>query len=1178
MGMKTIASLLLITASLFFLPVHHALASLEWEPIGPFGGDQFEVKISPSNRNTLFVLANSAIHRSTDAGLHWKAIHKTNMSQGSFYSFAFDPLDASHLFLGSTTQGIWESRNEGDSWDNCSNGLPTLEGNGNLYYPIVSLAFDKDGSLFAGLAHPKSHDPPPAWVYRSDGGCGNWVPDDSGILITVPELTQNVSTLLSIDRDNQLWAMVYGAGVYTYQDGAWLNRNGDLPSEGLLSTFLQHDPLNSNHILLGTEFNWIFETTDGGQNWSAMPLPEALVSLEILPLTYTISIDPNNNQVIYVDANDASGSIEQPIFKPQPYYQTSGGATYRSFNGGIDWTTINFNFFRMTFDPSETITNNIPPYGDITRSRVSYIASGGLSSLLKSEDGAMSFQAITDGIIGVWVNNIWLHPSPTQHTTMLFAASESGLFFRPDDETWTRQVAVQDLLYTWSFASDPQDPNAIFYSTGNPAWSFKSQRGIYRIPLDCFKPGCPPGEQILSETGVWQVITTPLQPETIYAACQEEGIMVSYDRGNNWSTFNDGLTLPQSITDIILDNDGNPLFAAARTSNGDFTADPPQYWWPLPDEEGGVYRFDTETDQWLPTPEITYATPDLEVDPWNQQILFAATVRGVYKTADYGQTWEVVLPDVLTYDLLIDPLRQNYLYAATIFGVFRSTDGGEQWHNLSTGLLKKSIFSLTIDPATGILYAGTAGNSVFQLIPDANPQASIAIDPESLDSGVVPVGFNKDTPITIMNEGEADLIIDDIVPANPAFTLLDFSPPLTITPGSHSILTVRFSPQTLGIVETHITLHSNDPLSPGFDYVVRGEGREPIRPVPDVKLNGEDGPITIPYGEIAQITIELSAGDYLGQEADFWLRLTSYDSKTYWFVRNIGWVESNSPLLAITSPIRDINDPVPVNFGAFLSGPGEVYFAVDDNADGSFDGTWFDTVSFTVADAPPFLVVLPKELDFGDVAVGFDKIMFLTIANAGEQDLVVDSIDIDLDDFGIVDPPPFPLTIAPKDRVTGRVRFSPQQTGPKAGTLTITSNDPAKPIFTVPLYGTGRDAISPVPVIKANGQPELLMVPENTVIEITVELSAGDYLGQPSEWWIEASTPSGSFWFSNGRWVSSSTPLPAFRGPIFDLQPPVEVLQATLPKGEYTVKFTIDDIINGSYDEVWVDTVSVIIE
>lgn len=1070
MGIRTIASLLLIAGNLFIL-LPHAMASSSWEPIGPFGGDQFEVKISPSNKDTLFVLGNFAVHRSTDAGLHWQAIHKSDMAMGHFYSLAFDPLDASHLYLTSTIHGIWESRDEGDSWENHSDGLPTIEGAENLNYPIVSLVFDINGSLFAGLSQPKDLDAPPAWIYRSDDGGRNWLPDNSGILVTAPELSQDISALLSVDQDNQLWAMVYGAGVYTYQSGTWLNRNGDLPPEGLLSTFLQHDPLNSNHILLGTEFNWVYETIDGGQSWSAMHLPEALADLEVLPLVYTISIDPNNNQAIYVEALDAMGSIEQPIFQAKPHYQTSGGGIYQSFNGGMDWMTIPYNFFRMTFDPSETITSYIPPYGEVTRSRVSYITSGGTYSLQKSEDGAISLEVFTDGIIGEALNNIWLHPSPLQQETMLFAASESGLYFRLDDETWSHQVAAQDYLYTWSFEADPQDPNSIFYSTGNPAWSFKSQRGIYHTTLDCFGADCPPGDQILSDTGVWKVITTPLQPETIYAACQEDGIMVSYDRGNNWSTFNDGLTLPQSITDIILDSEGNPLLAAARTSNGDYTADPPQYYWPVDDEEGGVYRFDTESAQWLPIPEITYATLNLVVDPWNPEILFAATVRGVYQSADYGQTWEVVLPDVLIYDLVVDPLKSNYLYAATSFGVLRSTDGGKQWHDLSTGLLQKLIFSLSIDPVTGILYAGTAGNSAFQLVPDANPQALIVIDPENLDSGIVPVGFNKDTHITIVNEGEADLIIDDIVPANPAFILPDFSPPLTITPGSHSFLTVRFSPQILGTVESHITFHSNDPQSPAFNYAVRGEGREAISPIPDVKINDENGPITIPYGDTARITINLDAGEYLGQEADFWLKLELNNSITYWYVNNAGWIKSDSPVLMTNSQIVNIDEPTSLDFAATFSGPCKLYFAVDNNKDGSFDGTWFDSVSFTV-----------------------------------------------------------------------------------------------------------EDPISPVPVIKVNGQSEHLTVPENTVVEITIELNAGDYLGQRSEYWIEANTPFGSYCFSGWKWVSLPVPNPAFKGPVLNIQPPLKILIAALPKGEYTFKFNIDNIINDSYDNLWVDTVSVTIE
>jgi hypothetical protein len=66
-----------------------------------------------------------------------------------------------------------------------------MEENENVYYPIVSLVFDINGSLFAGLSQPKGLDAPPAWVYRSDDGGMNSLPNDNGILVTAPELTQS---------------------------------------------------------------------------------------------------------------------------------------------------------------------------------------------------------------------------------------------------------------------------------------------------------------------------------------------------------------------------------------------------------------------------------------------------------------------------------------------------------------------------------------------------------------------------------------------------------------------------------------------------------------------------------------------------------------------------------------------------------------------------------------------------------------------------------------------------------------------------------------------------------------------------------------------------------------------------------------------------------------------------
>ena len=443
-----------------------------------------------------------------------------------------------------------------------------------------------------------------------------------------------------------------------------------------------------------------------------------------MPLVYAITIDPNNSQVVFVDASSSFGSTEQPLFRPIPY-QKSGGNAYITMNGGQEWLAYPPPFFRTTiYADGGTVADDFPPFGPVTRSKVWYRTSGAFDSVQKSDDGALTFEVINKGINGVFVNNIWLHPSPpAPYTSMLLVAVEEQLLFLTDTvDTWPRQRPAHGEQYTWSFDADYYNPDAVYYSIGYPAWNLIGQIGVHRLTFDCFGHGCEPGEVLLGDTGVWRVFTTPLEPKLIYAACQDKGIMISYNRGRKWYEFNLGLTMPKSISDIVFDEGGLPFLAAARTSNGDLGADPPHHWNPTPDEKGGVYRINLETAKWELLPDITSATLDLEFDPRNRQILYAATALGVYKTTDGGEKWERVSLPLSIFDLLVDPLNPDNVYAATAnAGVWLSTDSGGHWENISQGLLEKMVLSLALDPETGILYAGTGGNSVYQLVPDGNP-------------------------------------------------------------------------------------------------------------------------------------------------------------------------------------------------------------------------------------------------------------------------------------------------------------------------------------------------------------------------------------------------------------------------------------------------------------------------
>lgn len=1187
-GSKILRLSLLLFASMCFGGFAEALT---WQPIGPNGGDQFQVVISPVDPDTLFALSHYAVHRSPDGGSHWQAIQTSEMQNSTHLALVFDPQDPNHIYMASTTCGVWESHDKGDNWVQCSLGLPRLVGDEGAYFAVASLAFDSNGQLFAGLGQIDNFSQigaysPNSWVYKLDAGSKTWLPEGTGIELATTPLTQNVNTFLQTDNSGKLWAMVYGAGVFVYQNGSWDSKNGDLPNEALFCTYLQIDPSDSSRLLLGTEYDWIFESTNGGQNWTLFPLPPALSGLDVLPLVYAIAVDPNNSEVIYVSAMDAEGSTEQPLFHPEPGYQSEGGGSYLSFNGGIDWIDVPISFFRLTFDSLTTVTDITASYGPLKRSKVWYRTSGGHQSIFKSIDGGLTYQPIIEGIENVVVNSIWLHPTPPDpHSRMLFVAEEGFLHRASDNsENWEYNRPIQDCLYSWSFAANYSDPTTIYYSTGQPAWSYPEQMGIYRLDLDCFGLECLPSEQLLNDVGVWRIITTPAQPMTIYAATQEHGIWVSYNGGSSWGSFNNSvaelagsvpgnLIFPQSITDIVLDDSGNPLYASSRTSSGNVSAEPPQYWWLFPDEAGAIYRYNSENAVWNRLPGVTSATLDIERSPVDQQTLFAATAQGIFMTTNGGETWENVLPQVLVYDLAINSTNPNCVYAATNIGVWRSTDGGHHWHDISEGLRVRAVFSLAFDQHTGILYAGTAGNSAFKLVPDANPVPILTIGPTSLNWGIVPVGLSADKGLVLSNEGEADLVIDSIDCADPeVFSILDFSPPLTITPGNQAVLAVRFSPQVVGSIESSLTFNSNDPVNPAHVIALSGGAREAVEPMPDVKINGEDNPPPIPYGKAITISGSLSAGDYLGQQGDFWVRVTLSDNTTYWLVEG-GLQASSEPLLLSTGPIVNLLEAVNFTLNSCPSGVSEVLFAADP-ADGVFQGTWSDSVSFTVNLMPPGLVTSPEGLDFGVVSIGFPRTLGLAVANGGEAELVIDSIEFGSSEFSLLESPQLPWTIASGETIVLRVQFDPQALGVVESRLTFKSNDPVNQALVVDLTGEGREAVEPVPDIKANGGDDLLTLTRGDQLTVSISLRPESYLGVGADWWLLV------LYFNQS--IGSFVPVLAqniSQGPL-DLLPSTDLISTPdLPVGVFIFGFGVDLNMNGAFDpdQLFLDLVPVFI-
>jgi photosystem II stability/assembly factor-like uncharacterized protein len=67
----------------------------------------------------------------------------------------------------------------------------------------------------------------------------------------------------------------------------------------------------------------------------------------------------------------------------------------------------------------------------------------------------------------------------------------------------------------------------------------------------------------------------------------------------------------------------------------------------------------------------------LKQDPTNENIVYAGTTEGLWKTTDLGKVWKRVSdPEVVVNDVLVDPRDSNRVLLATDrSGVMASTDG-----------------------------------------------------------------------------------------------------------------------------------------------------------------------------------------------------------------------------------------------------------------------------------------------------------------------------------------------------------------------------------------------------------------------------------------------------------------------------------------------------------------------
>jgi photosystem II stability/assembly factor-like uncharacterized protein len=260
----------------------------------------------------------------------------------------------------------------------------------------------------------------------------------------------------------------------------------------------------------------------------------------------------------------------------------------------------------------------------------------------------------------------------------------------------------------------------------------------------------------MSHSRVISMAIDPAYPATVYAGTKGDAVFKSYDGGQRWVSLRAGLddvTISSVVNQFVFDPaDNNRLFVA--TTMGVFESKNGGEQWQKrmdgmkevlmvvtlamdsvrPDilyagTSGGVYKSVNQGGRWekvnngLVSPDELKSSRALgvtvmAVDAFSPNTVYAATLSGIYKSVNGGQSWERIaqsLPDQMISAMVLDRATAGVMYVASREGVYKSVDDGATWKAINTGLATLNIRSLVQSPTDPrVLYVGTNGSGLYR--------------------------------------------------------------------------------------------------------------------------------------------------------------------------------------------------------------------------------------------------------------------------------------------------------------------------------------------------------------------------------------------------------------------------------------------------------------------------------
>ncbi len=729
---------------------------------------------------TLFLLVGSQAQK-VDTEL-FEAMDVRNIGpagmSGRITAIDVNPRNKDHIYIGSASGGVWESKNGGISWE-----------------PI----FDETGVLSIGSLKINPTNPSEIWVGTGEGNPRNSHNSGAGIFYSKDggkhwkymglKETKIIHRILIDPTDSKTvyagalgsaWGPTKDRGIFKTTDGGKTWEKSLYINEETGVADMVMDPSNPKKILAamwefgrkpwtfnsGGEGSGLYITYDGGEEWTEITSKEGLPSGELGRIG--LAFARNKPHIIYA-------LVEAEV-----------NGLYKSMDGGQSWSLVSeknignrpFYYAELYVDPqNENRIYNIYTY------------------VSKSEDGGKTFKTIADYGNGVHPDHhaFWIDPDNPDY---IIDGNDGGLNISRDGGDNWRFVTNLPVGQFYHINYDNDFPYHVYGGM--------QDNGTWRGPHTVFRRGgmtnydwqelfFGDGFDVVPDakdsrygyamsqggnvgrydriTGRVQMVK-PVHPEGTYlrynwnaAIAQDpfnecglyfgsQFVHYSEDCGLSYTIISPDLTT-NDTTKQEQDKSGGLTIDATNAENyttllaiAPSPVDQKVIW--ASSDDGRLHITKDGGSEWT---DVSSRLVGLPKGAWLPQIEVSSKHAGeayvvandyrrnnwsayAYHTKDYGMTWTRVIDDndvsSFVCSLVQDDVEPNLLFAGADNGLYVSIDAGRNWAKWNDEVPPVQIRDMKIHPQEHDLMLATFGRS-FWILDDIRPLRALAKDKDLLN-------------------------------------------------------------------------------------------------------------------------------------------------------------------------------------------------------------------------------------------------------------------------------------------------------------------------------------------------------------------------------------------------------------------------------------------------------------